>query len=142
MYDVVAAINDSAQRALMPVYLQHKNGALTVRSESEMVLAHTLMWRNERVRRLDYVLPAAIQDEPLQLELPLTYLFILSIITYLNWKSQSDSVAYPEVHLDLAYSDIGSHGHKIAYVLIFQVFMMGATEFRVLVKPRVNAVKE
>jgi hypothetical protein len=81
----VKMINDFSQRTLIPVRLTNKNGILDIESQA-WGLQFAIMWRNQQVDTVDYVLPTRVQDSPVQLTVPHAYIAVVTTLLYLQFK--------------------------------------------------------
>ncbi|MCG8668668.1 MAG: hypothetical protein MI867_04580, partial [Pseudomonadales bacterium] len=117
MEDTVALVNDLAQKAHIPAYFELKNGFLSLNSEELGEL--TSVWRNQQLDSLDFVLPAQIDNSPIELTYPHAYIQIISALIYFSVKSgKLESFPdIPKLNLKLEYSDIGGLAHSAQYLL-------------------------
>jgi len=123
--EVVEEVNQLAQRSLTPAYFTYENGALSVKSDS--LGNSTSFWRNQDRDSIDYVLPAAVQKEPVLVHLPHTYIQLCSALLFLGAKDK-DRKSFPEIPVLRAsfdYYDIGARKHQAVFEIKFQLVALG-----------------
>ena len=90
--ELVKSVNDLAQRTLTPAYLRNEHGTLYIKSD--LFGDIDIMWQNQQVSRIDYVLPATVQDKPLYLEMPWAYVTLVSMLLYFRLRDPQRAVTY------------------------------------------------
>lgn len=128
--DLTKRVNELAQKTLSAAYFKFDNGMLSI--DSEKYGKSTSMWRNQKQRTLDYVLPASVAKDPTMLELPHAYIMIVSFFIFFSAKDSSkDKIHFsvpeiPPLMLEVQYSDIGETRHKAPFAIQFQLIVIGS----------------
>jgi hypothetical protein len=113
--EMVSQVNDLAQRTLTPAYFTLKDGAVSI--ELDNLRAGTSFWANQQQETLDYVLPAAIQKEPVPLKLPPAFILLSSALVFVSAKEEGrESIAkISPLVVSLEYCDIGNNTHAAIF---------------------------
>lgn len=123
--EVIRQINDLAQQTLTPLYFIFEDGAVSIKSES--LGSGTSFWKNQQKETLDYVLPAAVQNEPVPLKIPLAFVLLSSALLFVSSKDTNKKSApkIPKLVARLEYRDIGNKAHTTAFEISVQVIAHG-----------------
>ena len=106
--------NKLAQRSLVPAYFVYESEALSFKSDS--MICWTSMWGNQQHRLIDYVLPAAVDDTPILLDVPHAYLQLASALVFFGARTpDKDARDIPTLNLRLDYLDIGGRTHRASF---------------------------
>lgn len=102
----------------------------TVSLESEVLKGHVSFWKNQRVRTIDYLLPASVEIKAFQLELPMTYIMLSTLLIHLGFKEENrgSSLVVPTLGVTFDYSDIGGVKHQVSYDIKCNVMMMSESQ--------------
>jgi hypothetical protein len=126
--ETVKLLNDLAERLEAPFHLNYDDkffGALSLRSQ--VASGPTLMWRNTRHGRIDYVLPPSTHSQPCQLNLPGTYILLVAVFYHLQSEAGSKNLQddtwfdLPNLALELSFRDIANGMHKTSYEIALDV---------------------
>lgn len=109
---IVSTVNEITQKSLVPAYFKYENEMLSLKSEG--MGGSTSMWGNQKNRRIDFVLPAAMDSSPVELELPHAYIQIVSALIHFSAKAENleSFLEIPPLDVDIEFSDIGGGQHK------------------------------
>jgi len=123
--DVVARVNLLAQRTLTPAYFTYVNGCVSVKWEN---LGDSFSyWGNQKSASIDFVLPAAVRSEPVELILPHAYILLCSALLFFGMKGKNGE-SFPEIP-DLRVSfeciDIGEQKHHAEFDIAFHLIAIG-----------------
>jgi hypothetical protein len=123
--EMVSQVNDLAQRTLTPAYLELKDGDLSIKSES--LGSAISRWANQQHDSLDYVLPAAVQKEPVVLALPHAFVLLSSALLFVSAKDKDrKSIAdMPRLMARFEYRDIGDRHHVAVFEIKLQIIALG-----------------
>ena len=123
--EIIRQVNDLAQRTLTPLYFDFKNGAVSIKSES--LGGGTSFWKNQQKEAIDYVLPAAVQKEPVQLKIPHAFVLMVSALLFVSSKDTSGKSALniPPLVAHLNYRDIGNKAHSAVFEITLQIIAFG-----------------
>ncbi len=113
--ELVATINEKAQKSLIPAYFEYEDEVLSLKSEQ--LDASTSMWRNQKQDSVDYVLPASTDQEGVSVHVPPAYMELVSALLYFSAK-ENDHGSFPDMpilKLELEYFDIGGDKHKTSF---------------------------
>lgn len=110
--DVVATVNEIAQKSLVPAYFKYENEMLSLKSE--VMGGSVSAWRNQKNQNIDFVLPAPVDTAPIELVLPHAYIQLVSALIHFSARSESFEHLedIPSLNLDLEFVDIGGGHHK------------------------------
>lgn len=113
--DLVIAINEKAQKLLIPAYFEYKNEVLSLKSEQ--LDASTSMWGNQKQDFVDYVLPASIDQKGVSVHVPPAYMELVAALLYFSTKKKENHSFpdLPTLGLELEYFDIGGDQHKTSF---------------------------
>jgi len=124
--EVVATVNQLAQRTLTPAYFAYDDGAVLLKSDS---LGNRMsFWKNQEKAWIDYVLPAAVQTDPVNLALPDAYVLLCSALLFF-WAKEKDAKSLPELPMLRAtfqYRDIGEQEHQATFDIGFHIIALGS----------------
>jgi hypothetical protein len=115
MENVVSNVNELAQKSLVPAYFEYENGMLSLKSDE--LGCSTSMWKNQKKENIDFVLPAQIDNSPVELQLPHAYIQIVSALVYFSVKSESIK-SFPEIpalNVGIEFNDIGGSKHSAQF---------------------------
>ena len=75
------------------------------------------MWRNQRKVLIDFVLPASVQREPVEVSLPHTYVLLCSALVHLESKEKDGERSFevPPLTARIEYMDIGNRKHQVTF---------------------------
>ncbi len=137
--NIIHSINALAQQTLTPADLTNDHGMLSIKSTlfGDVIL----LWKNQQAVTIDYVLPATVQKEPLQLRVPITYITVASMLVYLQVKLNALGLGIPPLRLNLTYYDIGNHIHETSYGIHFNVLAAGEDHFTAFLEPKPQTAK-
>ncbi len=108
-------MNQLAQRTLTPAYFTYESGQVSLKSDS--LGGCTSFWKNQEKVWIDYVLPAAVQSEPVSLTLPNAYVLLCSALLFFGAKNK-DAKLFPEfpvLKVSFEYLDIGEQKHQAVF---------------------------
>ncbi|WP_129781031.1 hypothetical protein [Peristeroidobacter soli] len=123
--DVVTAVNQLAQRTLTPAYFVYEHGAVSIKSDT--FGARTSFWKNQENDWIDYVLPASVQNEAMNLTLPDAYVLLCSALVFFGAKDK-DAKSFPELPLLRArfeYRDMGEQEHQAGFDIELHLIAFG-----------------
>jgi hypothetical protein len=118
--NAVAEVNSIAQQALIPAFFSFEHDVLSLKSESFSQTAS--MWSNQRNDKLDYVLPAAIEREPMMLRLPHAYTLIVSALLFFSSR-QEGRASFPKIpalRVKFQYLTLPIKSIKVVSISIFK----------------------
>ncbi|BCK86278.1 hypothetical protein MIZ01_0032 [Sideroxyarcus emersonii] len=123
--EMVAQVNQLAQRTLTPVYFDLENGVLTIKSDT--LGNGASIWRNQQEESLDYLLPVSIQKDSSVIRLPLVFVQLCSALLYLaaKDKDRADFPVTPILSAQIDFLDIGGKRHSTNYDISLQIVMFG-----------------
>ncbi|TYC60721.1 hypothetical protein ETQ85_04805 [Zoogloea oleivorans] len=122
---IVRQVNDLAQKTLTPLYFELEDGAVSIKSES--LGGGTSFWKNQQKEMIDYVLPAAVQNEPVQLKIPHAFVLMVSALFFVSSKDagKNSALDIPSLVVHLSFRDIGNKAHTAAFEISLQVIAYG-----------------
>ena len=137
--ELVALINDMAQRTMTPLYITFEREQLHIKSES--LINSVVMTKNDSSEIVDYALPLSIQPNPIMLKLPVSYIYLTSLLIFLTCKENSKEMRLPEIpdiRLQLEYYDIANTKHNSSLDLKFHLVALGGDckNFNAYLKPK------
>jgi hypothetical protein len=120
----VIHVNDLAQKSLTPAYFEFKNQVLTLNSDN--LGSYASMWGNQQKTKIDFVLPAPIDQMPVELILPLAYIQLASALVYFSAKTKNFDFKneIPTLHLSLDYLDIGGKKYQSKFAIDINLSMI------------------
>lgn len=122
--ELVANVNKLAQESLTPAYFEYKNEILSLKSDS--LGASTSMWMNQQKATIDFVLPAPIDQTPVELVIPRAFIQLVS--AFIHFSGKTDRFNHLEkiaiLTVDLDYLDIGGKKHKSKFALNTTIIMV------------------
>jgi hypothetical protein len=122
---VTKQVNELAQKTLSAAYYTFEEDSLSL--DSQDFGKTTSMWMNQKQETLDYVLPAAVDHEPVLLTLPHAYIQIVSSLVHFAAK-QNNGIPFPDIPPLMArveFSDIGESKHSASFNVQFQLSAIG-----------------
>jgi len=134
--ELVALINDIAQRTMTPLYITFESEQLHIKSEG--LINSIVMTKRDSSEIVDYVLPLSIQPNPIMLKLPMSYVYLTSILIFLTCKENSKEIEIPDIKLQLEYYDIANGKHNSSLDLKFYLVAFGSNceFFNAYLKPK------
>lgn len=119
--DVVATVNEIAQKSLVPAYFEYQNEMLSLKSEA--MGGSVSAWRNQKNQNIDFVLPAPVDTVPIELVLPHAYIELVSALIHFSARSENFEHLedIPSLNLDLEFVDIGGGHHKSEFSISTQI---------------------
>ena len=113
----IECVNQAAQRTLTPAYFSSEDSGDSVSIKSESLGNGISMWQNQKKELVDFVLPASVQKEPVEVKLPHVYVQLCSAAVYFRYKDKGSlcSVEVPRLTADIEYSDIGNRKHRMIF---------------------------
>jgi hypothetical protein len=121
--EIAEKINKLAQQALVPAYYEYKNGILSFSSEGYGQIG--MVWRNEKTRSLDYLLPQSTVGEGTPLMLPCTFIHLISSYLYFRLVNKNaNDFSVPPLSVLLEYGDISGGQHSVAFGLQVKMKML------------------
>jgi hypothetical protein len=124
--DMVDDLNERAKRTLTPaLFAFEENGILSLNSEKLGTRAS--IWVNQKTETIDYVLPAAVQREPVMLQLPDAYILATSALLFLGFiddRRESFPVV-PPLQVTFAYLDIAGEKRQACFDIQLHVVAGG-----------------
>lgn len=123
--EIIRQVNDLAQQTLTPLYFDLKDGAVSIKSES--LRGGTSFWKNQQNEAIDYVLPAAVQKEPVQLKIPHAFVLMVSALLFVSSKDTCGKFVLniPPLVAHLKYRDIGNKAHSAVFEITLQLIAFG-----------------
>jgi len=117
-------VNELAQKALIPAYFTYENQVLELKSDN--VGSSASMWKNQQKHRIDFVLPSSIDQIPVTLILPHSYIQLVSALIYFAAKGNNYSFLekIPKLTIDLNYLDIGGKQHYSRFFIEINIHMI------------------
>jgi hypothetical protein len=127
--DLVKAVNARAQRSLTPAFFEFENDILSL--TSQQLHATTSMWRNQKSRFVDYLLPANSDREGVGINVPHAYILIVSALIYFSAKDGGGGLPteIPMLRLDVEYSDVGGTRRSSAFNIELNLILAHGAEF-------------
>jgi hypothetical protein len=120
--DLAREVNRLAEKVGTEACVAYKDGE--VWCKSGVLKGYVSVWKNQRVRKIDYLLPASVETEAFQLEIPLTYILFSTLLIHLGSREKDmGSVAVPTLGVTFDYSDIGGVRHQALYDIKCSVMM-------------------
>jgi len=109
--ETIERVNQSAQRTLTPAYFSSDEWGVSIKSES--LGNGTSMWRNQKKDSVDFVLPASVEKDPVDVKLPHAYVQLCSAALYFASKDKDDKRSFdvPPLTANIEYVDIGNRKH-------------------------------
>lgn len=122
--ETIERVNQSAQRTLTPAYFSNDEWGVSIKSES--LGNGTSMWRNQKKVSVDYVLPASIEKEPVDVKLPHAYVQLCSAELYFSQKDKDVNGSYnlPPLTANIEYIDIGNRKHCAIFEFKLNIVMI------------------
>ena len=117
----IERVNQSAQRTLTPAYFCCDESGVHIKSES---LGNGIsMLKNQQRATIDFVLPASVQKEPIEVTLPHAYIQLCSAVLYLGSKDKNTERSFevPALTAHIEYIDIGNRSYRTDFE--FQLHM-------------------
>ncbi|MCY4185769.1 MAG: hypothetical protein OXD45_10710 [Rhodobacteraceae bacterium] len=110
--DQVAKINKMAQETQTLAFFEFKNGILSYKIDAFIDGASN--WNNQNSNSYGFVLQVTIEKEPLIVQLPDSYIKIVSALVYFYQKLDrlDDLDSVPALIGTLSFRDIGEKSHK------------------------------
>ena len=135
--EMVKELNELSQRTLTPAYFEYEGGALSMKSEG--LRNYTSVWQNQQKELIDYVLPAAVEKDPVMLTLPDTYILLSSALLFFSSKDKERGSLprFPSLKTDFQYFDIGGRQHHAVFEIEPQIVVItgGGTGFSGWLQP-------
>ncbi len=137
LQDTVKKIQDYCYKNSLPIIVNSENGKFLI-----VDLKHNSSGINiEAISNIEqpYLMPASVTTSGLEIELPLTFLSLSSILVFLNmhrhrtkheseknslFGASDDHFEMPELNLEIEYFDIGGYKYKKKLDVKFDVFVM------------------
>jgi hypothetical protein len=122
---VVERLNEMAQRSSTQASASYNPTNDRVSFDSDTLGGLSSSWRNQE-RWIDYVLPAAYQEVPITLELPIAYVQLVSAWVLLGKreKGRADFQKIPTMNLSFDFLDIGEGKHVARFLVHCEVDMI------------------
>ena len=119
--DLFTELSRLVEKANSTAYVHYRNEILEIGVDDEAQMAS--IWSNERATLLDFVLPAHIDQEPLDLNIPMTYILLISSLVYFAAQTGGfyGNPASATLQADLEYYDIGGRKHKSKFSISVHV---------------------
>ncbi len=122
MVSFVAATNLLAANCGYSERIEFKNGLLSI-DKPQM----TSIWRNQQQHHFDYLVPASIDKEPTELDLPHAYILAVAMrMSHFlrDFKNEErEAPQMPPLQLVLQFSDIAGKRHHMVYEIDFHWYM-------------------
>jgi hypothetical protein len=121
----VDEINKLAQRALVPAFFEYKPEVLQFKSDIWPNSQHISIWKNQKTRDIDYLLPESTQKSETLVEIPAAITDLVSAYLYFSVIQKRDDgnieIHIPPLHASITYRDIGGNHYDASFDLDFQV---------------------
>jgi hypothetical protein len=109
--------------------LEYKSGVLLFVWEGVLRIAS--MWENQNTEKIDYLLPASIQREPLLLSIPSAYTDAISTLIFLKLKEgQRAGWVLPSLEVRFNFSDISGIQYNRSFELSISMMTLTSNQFR------------
>ncbi|MDD2776472.1 MAG: hypothetical protein PHU06_10995 [Gallionella sp.] len=117
----IERVNQSAQKTLTPAYFSRDDWGVSLKSES--LGNGTSMWKNQKNVSVDFVLPASVEREPMEVRLPHAYVQLCSAVLYFASKDKHAKFSFdlPILSANIEYVDIGNLTHRATFEFILNV---------------------
>lgn len=123
--EIIRQVNDLAQQTLTQLHFVLRDGAVSIKSES--LGSGTSFWKNQQKETLDYVLPAAVQKEPVPLKIPHAFVLLSSALLFVSSKdtNSKSALSIPPLIARLEYRDIGNKAHIAVFEISLKLVAYG-----------------
>jgi hypothetical protein len=120
----IADINRAAERTLTPAHFSAEDGTISVKSAA--LGNRRSMWKHQQKASFDFVLPASIEEIPIEVSLPSAYILICSALLFfaLKDKQESRSMQVPTLTATVEYGDIGDRMHRASFALNLNIYLV------------------
>lgn len=121
--EIIAQVNELAQRTLTPAHFELKNGVMSMKSES--LGSSTSIWKNQQRASLDYVLPASVQKNSSFLTLPLAFIQLSSAYLFLAARDKDKKYTHkiPTLRANMEYFDIGGKHYSVNFDISLRIIL-------------------
>ncbi|WP_315792427.1 hypothetical protein [Bradyrhizobium sp. SZCCHNRI1002] len=134
MVSFVSATHMLAVNRGHPERIDYRNGLLRIERPS-IISA----WRNQDQDHIDYILPAAIDKEPVKLQIPHAYILAVSTRMALFCRDdgeERDLPTIPALKVVFSYKDISDVSHRISYEIEFDWHSASPNSFEAELIPK------
>jgi len=98
-----------------------------------------LVIKNITKNKIDYILPSKVKTEPTKLDIPESYLNLVSILLFLeNFKKINKDINFPPLKMNLTYIDIGKTPLQKEFIFNFKISSLGRNLYGDLTNIQIN----
>lgn len=136
--EAVAVVDKCAKQAGLDNFVKFERGVLKM--ESPMVAS---LWINQKIRKMDYILPATLPTAVLPLSLPHAYVLLVSAAVSLNFYSKIQELGGrpellepPTLVAACTFDDLAGKKHTVSYDVSVSIMSATADNFDGYVEAR------
>lgn len=121
----IQRINKSAQKALIPAYLEYKKEKEAIQIIQQKTSCFHF-WNTQKMQQIDFVLPISFAAKETDLHIPNAIIDVISTDSYLftneNDQNKYSPTEIPTIELQLSYFDLGNIVRKERYEIKINIW--------------------
>ena len=121
----IQRINKSAQKALIPAYLEYKKEKEAIQIIQQKTSCFHF-WNTQKMQQIDFVLPISFAAKETDLHIPNAIIDVISTDSYLftneNDQNKYSPTEIPTIELQLSYFDLGNIMRKERYEIKINIW--------------------
>lgn len=120
--EIVSQLNNFGHKMLPSTHFAFEAGKISIRSE-RLGNQGLHSWHEQRTIFVEYLLPIAVQKEPVKLSFPILFTQLCSFLYFFHEQNnEQDSMHnFPTLRAKIKYFDLGGKGHKTDFEIKVQL---------------------